>query len=151
VNYYEGPNHMGTTAGKRNLFDTSVLFTPSSKVNAYVNFDYGRDNRIGSADGHDNWTGIAGAARFQLDPKFALAARLEWFGDQTGFATGVVQNLKEFTITGECKHNNYLLTRLEFRHDWSDNPFYELGSGAAARTYMDTLTLGVVVSAGPYK
>ena len=151
VNYYGGPNHPGTTAGKRNLFDTSVLLTPTGKVSAYVNFDYGRDNRVGSAGGHDDWTGLAGAARFQLSPKFALAARLEWFGDRTGFATGVAQNLREFTITAEHKHNSYLLTRLEFRHDWSDRPFYELGSATAAKTYMDTLTLGVVVSAGPYK
>lgn len=151
VNYYEGPNHMGTTAGKRNLLDTTVLLTPDSKFNAYVNFDYGRDNRAGSASGHDDWTGIAGAARFQLRPKIALAARLEWFDDRTGFTTGVAQNLKEFTITGEHKQNSRLLTRLEFRHDWSDRPFYELGSAAAAKRSMDTLTLGVLVSAGPYK
>jgi hypothetical protein len=151
VNYYEGPNHMGATAGNRNLVDTTVLLTPSDKFNAYVNFDYGHDNRIGTSTSHDNWTGIAGAARLQLRSKTAVAARIEWFGDQTGFATGVVQNLKEVTITAERKQNKYLLTRLEFRHDWSDKPFYELGSGAAVKTYMDTLTLGVVVSAGPYK
>ncbi|MGB7758513.1 MAG: outer membrane beta-barrel protein [Bryobacteraceae bacterium] len=151
VNYYEGPNHMGTTAGKRGVIDTTVLFTPNGKLNAYVNFDYGQDNRVGPAARHDNWAGIAGAARYQLTGKMACAARLEWFGDQTGFATSLAQNLKEATMTGEYKHNNHLLTRLEFRHDWSDKPFYERGSGEAAKTYQDTLTLGVVVSAGPYK
>jgi hypothetical protein len=69
VNYYEGPNHMGATAGKRNLVDTTVLLTPSDKFNAYVNFDYGHDNRIGTSTSHDNWTGIAGAARLQLRSK----------------------------------------------------------------------------------
>jgi Putative beta-barrel porin-2, OmpL-like. bbp2 len=151
VNYYEGPNHAGTTTGRRNLLDTTVLLTPDSTFNAYVNFDYGRDNHIGTAAGHDTWTGIAAAARYQLRREIAVAARIEWFGDQTGFATGVIQNLKQVTITGEYKHNKHLLTRLEYRHDWSDQPFYELGSAGAAKTYMDTLTLGVVVSAGPYK
>src|SRR5665213_1018046 len=36
VNYYEGPNHPGTTAGKRNLLDSTLLLTPNSRVNFYI-------------------------------------------------------------------------------------------------------------------
>jgi hypothetical protein len=54
-------------------------------------------------------------------------------------------------MTGEYKHSNHLLSRLEFRHDWSDKAFYDRGSAAGAKTSLDTLMLGVVVSAGPYK
>jgi hypothetical protein len=151
VNYYEGPNHMGATASKRNLFDTTLLLTPNGKVNAYVNLDYGRDDRIAPATGHDSWGGIAGAARYKVSEKIAFASRIEWFGDRTGFTTGLKQDLKEVTMTGEYKHNSHLLTRLEFRHDWSDKPFYDAGSKTAAKTHLDTLTLGVIVSVGPYK
>ena len=151
VNYYEGPNHMGTAAGKRNLFDTTATFTPNGKINAYVNLDYGQDNRIAPAKGHDRWGGIAGAARYQAYKRIAFASRLEWYGDRTGFTTGLKQNLKEVTITGEYKRNNHILTRLEYRHDWSDKPFYDVGSKTAAKTYLDTVTLGVIVSVGPYK
>ena len=31
-NYYEGPNHPGTSTGKRNLFDSTLLLTPNSKL-----------------------------------------------------------------------------------------------------------------------
>jgi len=151
ANYYEGPNHLGATTGNRGVVDTTVLLTPNGNVNAYVNFDYGQDHRTGPTTRRDSWAGIAGAARYQLARKIACAGRLEWFDDQSGFSTGLAQNLKEATVTGEYKHNSHLLTRLEFRHDWSDKPFYSAGSGAAAKTYQDTLTLGVVVSAGPYK
>ena len=44
ANYYVGPNHLGTSSGKRNLVDTTLLLTPDSKFNLYLNGDYGRDN-----------------------------------------------------------------------------------------------------------
>ncbi len=47
ANYYVGDNHINLTPGVRNLFDTTLLLTPSSKVNFYINYDYGRDNHVG--------------------------------------------------------------------------------------------------------
>ena len=34
--------------------------------------------------------------------------------------TGVAQTLQEFTLTGELKHPQGLIFRLEYRRDWSD-------------------------------
>ncbi len=42
INYYVGPNNPGTTSGQRNLVDTTLLLTPNSKINYYVNADYGQ-------------------------------------------------------------------------------------------------------------
>ena len=36
-----GPENANTTNGLRNLIDTTLLFTPPGKFNAYINFDYG--------------------------------------------------------------------------------------------------------------
>lgn len=149
TNYYEGPNHMGTTRGKRNLFDTTLLLTPNSKAHFYVNYDYGRDNRI--AGGYDSWYGVAGAARFQITKRFAFSPRVEWFKDASGFNTGTAQSLKEGTLTGEYKFNNYLLSRLEFRHDASDAPYFDRGAQAARSKSMNTATLGLIVLLGPWK
>jgi hypothetical protein len=41
VNYYVGPENANTTNGIRNLIDTTLLFTPPGKFNAYINYDYG--------------------------------------------------------------------------------------------------------------
>jgi hypothetical protein len=149
ANYYEGPNHMGTTAGKRNLLDSTLLLTPNSKLNLYVNGDWGRDNRIGG--GYDQWYGLAGAARYQITKIFAAAARAEFFDDPSGFSTGVAQVLKEGTATGEAKINDHLVTRLEFRHDASDHKFFDQGPNKPLTSGMNTLTLGVVALLGPLK
>ena len=37
------------------------------------------------------------------------------------------QSLKEFTLTGEYQMTNWLLSRLEFRDDWSSQPTVLLG------------------------
>ena len=150
VNYYVGPNHLGTTDGKRNLFDTTLLLTPSSKVNVYINTDYGRDNRIGG--GYDHWYGLAGAARIALGKKFAIAPRAEFFNDATGFATGTKQVLKEGTIDGEYKYNDHLIARLEFRHDASDKLFFNRSSAGKPLTdSQNTVTLGIMAILGPLK
>ena len=36
--YYTGPNHWGTTQGKRNLFDTTLMLSPTSRANFSINY-----------------------------------------------------------------------------------------------------------------
>jgi len=150
VNYYVGPNHFGTSEGKRNLLDSTLLLTPSSKVSIYVNGDYGRDNRIGG--GYDDWYGLAGAARFQLTKNIAISPRAEFFNDKTGFSTGTKQVLKEGTITLEYKYNDHLIARGEYRHDASDQKFFNRSSaGNPLVDAQNTLTLGIMAILGPLK
>ncbi len=150
ANYYTGPNHQGTTKGKRNLFDTTLLLTPTGKFNAYINADFGRDNHI-LGGGHDSWYGVAGAARYQLTKQFAIAGRLEAFNDKDGFNTGVAQVVKEGTITGEYKLNDHLIGRLEYRHDASDKPYFDRNRLIAVEKSLDTFTVGLIVLLGPWK
>ena len=146
-NYYAGPEKTNTNQGWRNLYDTTVLLTPSDKFNAYLNFDYGRDKNIGP--GSQAWIGVAGAARYAIGKLFAVSPRLEWFNDKGGFATGTIQKVKEVTITGEMKLPQGFLTRLEYRHDWSNVPFFDVGSTPATSKHQDTVTLGLVAFFGP--
>lgn len=146
-NYYVGPEKTKTNTGIRHLYDTTVLVNPNDNFSYYVNFDYGRDKNIGS--GAATWVGIAGAARYALTKKFAVAGRLEIFDDRDGFSTGTAQKVKEATITGEYKVSSWLLSRLEFRDDWSDQPFFEKSGGTAKS--QPTILLGVVAFFGPKK
>jgi hypothetical protein len=148
-NYYVGPNHSDGSPGKRNLGDTTFLLTPNSKINAYINADYGQDNR--ALGGHDEWYGVAGAVHYQLTKAIAISPRAEFINDKTGFTTGTRQVLKEATITGEYKYNDHLLGRLEYRRDASDHPFFDRGAQLALAKAETTMTLGVIVSVGPYK
>jgi hypothetical protein len=146
--YYAGPEKSHTNEGWRHLYDTTVLGNPTDKISYYINFDYGRDKNIGA--GAAQWTGIAGAARFQLTPKTAIATRLEWFDDMDGFSTGAAQQLKEFTLTGEYKWTGWLMSRLEFRNDWSNISYFEGDKGATSRN-QPTVLLGVIAYLGPKK
>ena len=149
LNYYEGPNHLGTTAGKRNLIDTTLLLTPNSKLNVYINGDWGRDDNPGG--GSAQWEGIAGAARYQITKLFAVAGRVEVFDDGKGFATGTSQTLREATGTGEFKLNDHLVTRFEARHDASNHLFFDHGTGQPLTKGETTITVGVVALLGPLK
>jgi Putative beta-barrel porin-2, OmpL-like. bbp2 len=151
LNYLEGPNNLGTSAGKRNLIDSTLLLTPNSKLNVYINGDWGRNNNPDRSFGE--WYGIGIAARYQLTKLFAVAGRTEVFDDAQGFSTGTAQTIKEVTGTGEFKLNDHLVARLDLRHDASNHPFFSQGTGQSlslgkAET---TVTVGIVALLGPLK
>lgn len=147
--YYTGPENPGTNTGWRNLYDTTVLFTPADKFNAYLNFDYGQNKSgSGSKEFTAKWYGVAAAAKFQMNDHNAITPRVEWFKDRDGFSTGVAQTVKEFTFTYEYKWTQGLLARLEYRRDWSNQPFFERGF-LGNTDHQDTLTLGIVAFFGP--
>jgi hypothetical protein len=149
-NYYVGPENSGINKGIRQIYDTTLLLTPNDKASFYINFDRGVD-KVGAAlpQTSVSWTGIAGAAHFQVNSWFALSPRVEYFNDENGFSTGTKQKLKEFTMTAEGKMAEGLLARLEFRRDWSDQRFYDRGATPAASKTMTTIALGIVAFFGP--
>jgi hypothetical protein len=155
-NYYGGPENPNTNTGWRHLYDTTLLLTPNGTLNAYINFDYGQNRSgIGVAAFTSKWYGIAGALHVQATPKWSFTPRVEWFKDRDGFSTGLAQDLKEFTLTGEYKMVEGLLARLEYRRDWSNQPFFFRGSalnnttGFGTYKNQDTLSLGVLAFFGP--
>ena len=128
----------------------------NNKFNAYINFDYGQNKSgSGTSEFTAKWYGIAGAVHFQPTSKWAFTPRVEWFKDRDGFETGLAQDLKEVTLTGEYRMIEGLLARLEYRHDWSNQPFFFRGSSVNGTTGLgtyknqDTLSLGVLAFFGP--
>ena len=150
--YYVGPEKPDLNGGirqegLRHLYDTVLLLTPNPGMSFYVNFDYGVDKFKGS--GNSRWVGVAAAARVAVNGWFALSPRVEWFNDADGFNTGVAQKLKEFTCTAEFKMKEGFLSRMEYRRDWSDMPFFDRGGVPASFKNQDTLLLGFVAYFGP--
>ena len=150
LNYYTGPENTDTQKGYRNLIDTTVTLTPTSKVSAYINYDYGQNRASDTAGGATtslHWQGVAAAARGQVTGKSALAARYEYYVDQ-GFETGVAQDLQEFTATYEYKWLAGLLARAEFRRDWSNQPYFHKGDTGMVDA-QTTATVGLIAFFGP--
>ena len=114
----------------RNLSDTVVTYTPNSKLSLMANGDYGRVQGLtplaaaacgAACKGAVDWSGVAGYARYQFTPLWALAGRYEYYNDHTGFTTGTRQHINEFTGTVERKVAQHLITRAEYRFDDSNN------------------------------
>lgn len=146
TNVYTGPSNTDTQRGYRNLIDTTFLLTPTSRFNAYVNYDYGQNHSTPTAPLSTltslHWQGIAVAAHQQLAGGSAPAGRYEYFADQ-GFQTGTDQHVQEFTATYEYKWNSGLMTRAELRRDNSDQPFFHKGNNGLVHA-QTTATVGFV-------
>jgi hypothetical protein len=145
--YHAGPEKLNTNKGWRHLYDTTLLLTPTTRLSSYINFDYGVDKNI--VAGEKRWTGIAWAGRYALSSWFALAPRLEWFNDADGFSTGTAQKIKEVTMTAEFKAKEGVLTRIEYRRDWSNAQVFDRGNWAMSAKNQDTILVGFVAYFGP--
>ncbi len=146
-NYMFGPEKTGTNEGYRHLSDTTATITVNPQVAFIVNYDYGIDRIV--LGGKNRWTGVAGYARLAPNKWFAFIPRVEWFNDADGFTTGVAQKLKETTLTAEFKVRDGLLSRLEYRRDWSDQRFFDRGNTPASVRSQNTLLAGFVVTLAP--
>ena len=147
-NYYVGPQWTGTNNRNRNLYDTTLLLTPSDKFNAYLNYDYGEQAEFMA--GHQHWDGFAAAGHWQVSKRVAISPRAEYYDDATGFTTGKRQALHEVTVTGEYKLIDNVLTRLEYRHDGSRVPYFDHGDQTGVSRSQSTVTFGFIAFY-PYK
>ena len=151
MNYYVGPENSGTTSGIRNLIDTTLLLTPPGKFNAYFNYDYGSNQDSVAAQGDNKlntWQGGAVAFHEQATGKSAYAGRYEYFSDTDGFQTGTKQNVQEFTGTYEYKWLEGLLTRVEYRGDFSNVASFHKDATQMVKQ-QQTLTIAFIAFFGP--
>jgi hypothetical protein len=145
-NYYTGPEKNKTNAGFRNFYDTVLNLNPNDKTAFYVNFDYGKESEAFGKNNNATWVAIGVAGRYQTTAHTAVSLRYENYDDRQGFITGTAQSLNSFTATGEYKWMQGLISRLEYRRDWSDRAYFERGAGFGKN--QNTLTLGFIAYFG---
>jgi hypothetical protein len=154
VNYYGGPENATTTKGYRHLFDSTLLLTPTAKFSAYVNYDYGqnRDALVAQGDTKLNhWQGAAGAAKFQATGTQAFAGRFEYFSDPQSFETlspSLGTHFYEFTVTYEYKWAAGLVSRMEYRRDWSNVAYFHKNASTMVDA-QSTATASLIAFFGP--
>jgi hypothetical protein len=133
--------------GVRHFYDTVLAINPNGKANLLFNFDYGVDK---NESGRNNvFYGYSIAGRILGGDHFSFSPRFDWYHDRDGFITTVAQKMKEFTVTADWKWTEGLLSRFEYRRDWSDQPFYDHGNGLMNATKMNTVLVGFVAYFGP--
>jgi hypothetical protein len=141
-NYMAGPEQESNNHDWRQLSDTIATWTVTPALSLMANYDYGKDTVAGIPV---HWQGIAGYAKLQASKWLAVSPRFEWYDDPSGFTTGAAQTLKEVTGTFELKPSDALIWRIEYRHDFSDSPVFETGSGTFKKT-QSSIGFGVLYS-----
>jgi len=127
-NYMLGPEQPANNQNLRQLTDTVVTYSPTTRLSLMLNYDYGRGDRIAGLPRPVWWSGVAGYARYAFSSRYAVATRYEYYDDHDGFTTGAVQHFNEFTGTFERLIAGHLITRLEFRRDISNQPSFLKGN-----------------------
>ena len=149
-NYMAGPEGNSLNHIVRQLSDTVITYSPTTRLSFMVNGDYGRGDRILTDPATNTfsppvfWTGVAGYIKYALPGGSAIATRYEYYDDHDGFTTGtlVPTQLHEFTTTFERIMAHHIITRFEFRRDMSNQPVFLKGSNPVFD--QNTLTAGMV-------
>jgi hypothetical protein len=135
--------------GKIHIFDSYATWNATPKLTLSAEGDYvisreWANAAPGESSAPSHVDGGAAYARYQLTPRMELGGRFEYFSDRNGLYSGTDQALKEFTGTYEYKFGEGFLTRLEYRRDWSNVPFYLTNKPGVLSPNQPTLTVGMV-------
>ena len=132
-----------TPDGREHILDSYITWNVTPKLTLVGEGDY-VVNRVFSNAAPQRVTGGVGYARYQLTPKFALAGRGEYLSDRGGLFSGATQALKELTATGEYKFAEGFLARMEWRRDFSNQPFFLTDVPGKLKREQNTATLGLI-------
>lgn len=149
----------GSNSSLRQLWDTVITYSPNAKLSWMLNGDYSRGDRYCVAPALNaspctiasspvSWYGAAGYVKYAFNSKYTVAGRYEYFDDPNGFATGLTgtnQHWQEGTFTFERDIASHIISRLEYRHDATAQPFFAKGASALSKT-QDTASLGLIFS-----
>ena len=132
-------------ADNRTLFDTTLTVAATPKFSVMANFDYGKE-------GATSWRGIAGYAKYQAKPNWALVGRYEYLDDTDFPPDGtpfmlIGQKAQTLTLTSDHLVAGGLKLRLEYRGDFTDSPFFTDDKGAL-KDSQHAVTVGMVYAFG---
>lgn len=128
-------------SGRRHLSDTVLTFTPSRVVTGYMEAIGAVEKRTGS--GYDRWYGWATAWKVSPREKWSFSPRVDWLNDPDAATTGTAQRLFEFTMTGEYRPRQFVLARLEYRSDWSNEAFFRRAASLAPSRNQQVVLVGL--------
>ena len=171
INYYLGQEHPDTVAatncvvpvqpglcfapltpapnGKLNIFDTYATWNATPKLTVAGEADYVIQREWAmaapgesSAPTHDD--GGAAYVQYQFSPRYDLAVRGEYLSDRGGMFSNATQALKEVTATWRYNFADNFAAFLEYRRDWSNQPYFVTSNPASPSTHQDTAGIGLV-------
>jgi hypothetical protein len=129
--------------GKEHIFDTYIAWNVTKKFSTAAELDYlVNRNLANSAPTHV--TGGAAYLKYQLTSAFSLAARGQYISDRNGFFSGRPQALKEGTFTAAYQPMEGFQVKTEYRHDFSNIPFFLTNSAGILKKEQNTALVGLL-------
>jgi hypothetical protein len=118
LNTFIGPELADDDDSLRKFVDVVVLYkaTPALQLGGTV--DLGSQEIPNAGDA--SWNGAGILARYALNDRSAIAARVERFHDPDNGITGFAQTISEGTLTYETRPRENLIFKLEGRYDKSN-------------------------------
>ena len=135
--------------GKLNIIDSYATWNATPRLTFAGEGDYviqreWANAAPGESSAPSHVDGGAAYAQFQFSPRHALAARTEYLSDRGGLFSNVTQALKEGTVTYRYNIADNFAAFLEYRRDWTNQPYFVTGNPALPSTHQDTAGIGLV-------
>ena len=152
VNGIWGAEQNNNDKNSRWVIDVVPTLKPFKDLTLLANFDYGREENVAAIGRDAQWWGVAVVANYDFTDKFGVALRGEYFRDDDGVRTSATDptdplqtlvgaDLYEATLTLHYKLFDHVLTRLEYRYDFSGGDKLFFGS---ARDDQNIIQLEVI-------
>ena len=115
-NYMFGKETAGSNE-TRGLFDTTLTVAVGPKFSVMGNFDYGKEGPV-------KWWGLAAYGKLQANQNWALIGRYEYLDDSDGGFMTIGGKAQTLTLTSDHLVAGGLRVRLEYRGDFTKDPFF---------------------------
>jgi len=135
--------------GKLHIVDNYVTWQATPKLTLQAEGDYVIQREwANAAPGHSaapsHVDGGAAYVLYQATPKTSLATRFEYMSDPQGLFSEKSQALKEWTGTYKHTFGDGFAAFLEYRTDWSNQPYFHTHNPVALAQHQTTATVGLV-------
>jgi hypothetical protein len=138
---YFGSEPVNGTDGERSLVDLVGTWNINDATSVVLSADWGKqDNGVftaGETLASAKWEGIAGYFNYAINGAWRMSLRAEYLKDTDGFQTGVVQNVKEATLTFGYSPVKSFELRFEGRYDKSDQDYFVKDITGGTETFQD--------------
>jgi hypothetical protein len=135
--------------GKLHIIDSYATWQVNSKLELAGEGDYviqrvWANAAPGESSAPSHVDGGVAYAQYQFTARRAVAVRTEYLSDPEALFSGTRQALKEVTGTYKVSLGDNFDVFLEYRHDWSNRPFFGTHNPASPSGDQDTAGIGLV-------
>jgi hypothetical protein len=144
ANWLGGPEQADSVGNEfRHVVEGIISLQATENLTVAADLVYGTEKLPGVTA---LWKGGAAYARYAITGSSALSLRGEIYSDPSGFTTGVVQDLKEITVTYEQRIAGNFILRAEYRHDKSTASSFDDDGGDGTKDSQNRLGLACIVT-----